>query len=285
MSALVVYSRMIKLSHSIFALPFALASGVLASRALAVDGVSTTPAQWAWIVVCMVTARASAMGFNRIIDRDIDAANPRTADRELPSGAIGLRAAWAFTVGSAVAFVVASGMLGTTTLALSPVALIVLWGYSLMKRFTAWCHAVLGVALGLAPVAVWIALTDTLAWPAALLGVAVATWVAGFDIIYSCQDADFDRGAGLHSVPAALGVAGALRVSIGLHLVTAACLVALPAVVSLGAAYWAGVAVVVTVLSYEHAIVSADDLSRVNKAFFDLNGYISLVFLAAVLAA
>jgi len=275
-----IYSRMIKLSHSIFALPFALAAGVLASRQ-----VDTTWTQWALIVACMVFARSSAMGFNRIVDRDIDADNPRTAAREIPSGQISVGAAWAFTLGSAVLFVLCAVALGPATGWLSPVALGVVWGYSFAKRFTALVHLVLGVALGLAPVAVWIALTGTVGLPAVLLGLAVATWVAGFDVIYSCQDADFDRDTGLHSIPSALGVAGALWVSAGLHGVTALCLVALPFVVPLSAWYGVGVAAVLGVLAYEHWIVRPDDLSRVNKAFFDLNGYISVLFFATVLVS
>jgi 4-hydroxybenzoate polyprenyltransferase len=279
-SALVTYSRMIKLSHSIFALPFALASGVLAARS-----VDTAWWQWVLIVLCMVTARSAAMGFNRIVDRDIDAKNPRTAGREIPSGQIELSSAVWFTGGSAALFVLFSGLLGTTTLLLSPIALAVVLGYSLVKRYTAWVHGVLGVALGIAPVAVWIALTDGLTATPVLLSIGVATWVAGFDIIYSCQDADFDSAEGLHSVPAALGIRGALWVSGLLHVVTIAALVALAWTVTLGWGYWVGVGLIAAVLAYEHAIVKPDDLSRVDKAFFDLNGYISLVFFAAVLAS
>ncbi len=276
-SALVTYSKMIKLSHSIFALPFALASGLLASRT-----VDVTVTQWVLIVLCMVTARSSAMGFNRIIDRDIDAANPRTASREIPAGEIGVASAWGFTLGSAVLFVLFSGLLGATTLMLSPVALAVVWGYSLTKRFTLLCHAVLGAALGLAPLAVWIALTGSVAVTPLLLSVAVATWVAGFDIIYACQDADYDAGVGLHSVPSRLGVGRALVVSALLHVVTLVALAALPSQLALGWGYWVGVGLIGAVLAYEHAIVTPTDLSRVDKAFFDLNGYVSLVFLVAV---
>ncbi len=281
-SPLVVYSRMIKLSHSIFALPFALASGVLASRALPeVPGWST----WALIVLCMVTARSSAMGFNRIVDRDIDALNPRTAAREIPSGQISLAAAWAFTLGSAALFVLFAGLLGEATLWLSPVAIAVVWGYSLTKRYTSLCHLWLGAALGLSPVAVWIALTGTVGAPALLLSGAVATWVAGFDILYSAQDASFDAAHGLHSMPSRLGLAGALRVSAALHVATVGLLAALPFAAPLGPAYALGVVAIAAVLVYEHRIVTPTDLSRIDKAFFDLNGYISLAFLVAVLVA
>lgn len=275
---IVTYSRMIKLSHSIFALPFALAAAVLATEEQAV-----TLAQLGLIVVCMVAARSSAMGFNRIVDRDIDALNPRTAGREIPSGQIGLRAAWGFTLGSAALFVIAAGLLGWLTLALSPIALAIVWGYSATKRFTALCHLVLGVALALAPAAVWIAITGTFGWAPALLALAVGSWVAGFDILYSLQDRDVDRRLGLHSVPAALGVRGALWISAAIHVVTVVALLALPAFSSVGWPYLLGVALIAGVLGYEHAIVTPGDLSRIDKAFFDLNGYISLLFLAFVL--
>ena len=278
--SVVVYSRMIKLSHSVFALPFALASAALASRA-----VEVTLLDVLLIVGCMVAARSSAMGFNRLVDRDIDAKNPRTASRELVTGAISVPAAWGFTIGSAALFVGLAGLLGWHTLVLSPIALAVVWGYSLSKRYSALCHVVLGLALALAPSAVWIALTAGYSWVPALLSIAVGTWVAGFDIIYSCQDAGFDRDEGLHSIPSRLGIGPALVVSALLHVVTVAALVALPVVTSLAWPYWAGVCVIGAVLAYEHAIVRPSDLTRINKAFFDLNGYISLVFLCVVLAS
>jgi 4-hydroxybenzoate polyprenyltransferase len=285
------FARMIKLSHSIFALPFALAAAVLASRSVPV-----TWGQVALIVVCMVAARSSAMGFNRLVDRAYDAKNPRTASRELVTGALSTPAAVGFTALSAVVFVVASWALGPLTLVLSPVALVVVWGYSLTKRFTAWCHVVLGlaralappaggVAGNLAPTAVWIALTGAWGPVPALLSLAVATWVAGFDLIYACQDAEFDRGAGLWSVPARFGVGAALKISAGAHVVTVAALAALPAVAPLGAIYFVGLAAITAVLVYEHRLVSESDLSRVDKAFFDLNGYVSLAFFLTVLLA
>ncbi len=279
-SPLVTYSRMIKLSHSIFALPFALAAAVLAASVQA-------PTVWqvVLIVLCMVTARSSAMGFNRIIDRDIDAKNPRTATRELPSGQISLTAAWAFTLGSAALFVLFSGLLGWLTLALSPIAIAVIWGYSLTKRFTALCHLVLGVALALAPTAVWIAITGSYDWTPFVLSVAVATWVAGFDVLYSLQDREFDSGEGLHSMPQALGETGAMVASGVLHVVTVGCLAALPFLTPLGWPYWIGFAVITAVLAYEHWLVRPGDLSRIDKAFFDLNGYVSVAFFVFVLGA
>ncbi len=279
-SPLVTYSRMIKLSHSIFAMPFA-----LAAAALAAQQVDVTVAQLVLCVLCMVLARSSAMGFNRLVDRDIDAANPRTASREIPSGQISVQAAWGFTIGSAALFVACCALLGKTVLILSPFALAIVWGYSLAKRYTALCHVVLGAALALAPTGVWIALTDSYGVVPVVLSVAVGTWVAGFDIIYSCQDAGFDSDHGLHSVPAALGLQGALIVSALLHVATVGCLLALPVVVELGAAYYVGVAVISGVLVYEHWIVRPDDLSRIDKAFFDLNGYVSLAFFAFVAIA
>lgn len=278
--ALATYSRMIKLSHSIFAMPFALAAAWLASRSVEVSAL-----QVLWIVLCMITARSSAMGFNRIVDRDIDAANPRTASREIPSGQISLTAAWGFTLGSAALFMMFSGFLGTTTLALSPIAVGIVWGYSLMKRFTSLCHIWLGLSLALAPTAVWIALTDSYGWTPALLSLAVGSWVAGFDILYSTQDHAFDRENGLNSIPAALGLKGALVVSALLHVVTMGALAAVPFVLPMGIAYWVGVVVIGSVLVYEHAIVTPSDLSRIDKAFFDLNGYISLAFLLFVVLA
>lgn len=277
MNALLAWARMIKLSHSVFALPFALASALLAAR-----HVDVRPAQWAAVVASVVCARASAMTMNRLADLRFDALNPRTAERELVTGALGWHTAVALTGGTALAFVAVCAWLGSTVFALSPLALLVVWGYSWTKRFTAWCHVVLGIALALAPSGAWIALTDGYGSVPLLLSVAVATWVAGFDILYATQDASFDRTAGLHSVPVALGIRRALRLSAGLHVVTAGALAALPWLVPLGWPYGVGWAAIAGVLAYEHAIVSADDLSRIDRAFFELNGFVSLAFLAAV---
>jgi 4-hydroxybenzoate polyprenyltransferase len=280
MNALIAFGRMIKFSHSIFAMPFALAAGILAARQT-----PTHPLQWALIVGCMVTARSAAMGFNRIVDRELDARNPRTAARELPTGAVSLRSAVAFTGLSAALFVVLSAWLHPLCGWLSPVALLVVCGYSYAKRFTALVHLWLGVALGLAPVAVWIAITGTVAPGALLLAGAVCSWVAGFDILYSLQDEDYDRQAGLRSIPARLGQRGAMLVSRLLHVATVAALGALPYVVPLAWPYWVGVLAIAGVLGWEHSLVKPGDLSRIDKAFFDLNGYVSLLFLAAVVAA
>ena len=280
MHALVTYSRMIKLSHSIFALPFALAAAILAARE-----VEVTVLQIVWIVACMVTARSSAMGFNRVVDREVDAKNPRTAGREIPSGQISVRAAWGFTLGSAALFVLFAGLLSPLVLALSPIALAIVWGYSYTKRFTAWCHVVLGLGLALAPTGVWIALTGGYGPIPALMSLAVGTWVAGFDIIYACQDADFDEAEGLRSVPSVLGIRNALILSALLHVVTVLALAALPLFVELSGVYLVGLGVIAAVLAYEHWLVRPDDLSRIDKAFFDLNGYVSLAFLVFVFLA
>ena len=270
---------MIRLSHSIFAMPFALAAAVFAAQEVPVSAT-----QMVFIVLCMVFARSSAMGFNRIVDRDIDGANPRTQGREIPSGQISVRSAWGFTLLSAALFVVSAGMLNGLALALSPVALAVVWGYSLTKRYTALCHVVLGVGLALAPTGVWVGLTGSYSAVPLVLSIAVGTWVAGFDILYSCQDYEFDAQAGLHSVPVALGLPGAMAVSAGFHVITVVALAALPWFLPLGALYAVGVVIISAVLVYEHWIVSPRDLSRINKAFFDLNGYISLAFFAFVAA-
>lgn len=278
-SPVVVYGRMIKFSHSIFAMPFALSAAVLAARSAPVGA-----AQVALIVGCMVAARSCAMGFNRIVDRHFDARNPRTAIREIPSGQMTLASARALTALAAVAFVALAFVLNPLCGWLSPVALGVVCGYSYAKRFTALVHLWLGVALGLAPVAVWIALTGTVAPVALLLAGAVATWVAGFDILYSLQDEDFDRSQGLRSIPVALGQTGAMVLSAALHVVTLGLLAAVPALTPLGLGYWAGYATIAAVLGYEHWIVRPGDLSRIDKAFFDLNGYVSLLFFAGVCA-
>ena len=223
------------------------------------------------------------MGFNRIVDRHIDARNPRTAGRELPSGAISLRAAWALTLIASTVFLGAAAALGPLCLALAPIALAILFGYSLTKRFTALCHLFLGLAIAGGPAGAWIAVRGDFGWTPGLLMLAVGCWIAGFDILYALADRDFDRAAGLHSIPARLGVPGALIVSGLLHAVTVAALFALAPIAGLGAAYVIGVFVVTVLLIYEHAIVRPTDLSRLNIAFFNLNGYVSVAFLAATL--
>jgi 4-hydroxybenzoate polyprenyltransferase len=274
------YARLVALPHTIFALPFALGAAALAWRHGAVP---FSPARLALIVVAVAAARTAAMGFNRVADRRFDAANPRTANRELPRGAVSLGSAVAVTAAAALVFVAAAALLGRWPLLLSPIALFILLGYSLAKRFTWATHLWLGVCLGGAPAGAWIAVTNGFGWAPLALSVAVACWVAGFDILYSTQDVDFDRTRGLGSIPARFGVARALLVSRTLHVGCVAGLVAFGLLLHLGVVYGAGVAVIAATLAYEQRIVSPNDLSRVNKAFFDLNGYVSLVFAACAL--
>jgi 4-hydroxybenzoate polyprenyltransferase len=281
LSRAAAYSRMIKLSHSVFALPFALASAILA----AADGTGLSPRTLLWIVVAMVGARSAAMGFNRLADQAIDAQNPRTEGRELPKGLLSRPEVWAFVVLSAAALVMAAAMLNPLCLKLSPVALVIVLGYSFTKRFTALSHIVLGLALAIAPVGAWVAVRGRFDLPPVVLGLAVLFWVAGFDTIYSCQDAGFDRESGLHSLPARLGVRRALFLARAFHVLAVALLLALYALVPLHPLYLGGVAVVAVLLGYEHSLVHYDDLSRIDAAFFTVNGWISVAYLVCVLVA
>jgi len=275
----IVFGRMIKFSHSLFALPFALTSVVLAA------GRGVQLWQLSWILVAMVGARSAAMGFNRLVDQEFDAANPRTAGRELPRGVLSRAEVWAFVAVSAAGLVLAAAMLNPLCLALSPVALAIVFGYSYTKRFTALSHVVLGLALGVAPVGAWLAIQGSFSVVPVVLGLAVLAWVAGFDTIYSCQDAAFDREAGLHSLPARLGVSRALQIARGLHVAAAALLAAIYWLTPLHPVYLAGVAGVVALLVYEHSLVRPDDLRRVDAAFFAVNGWISVgYFLCTALA-
>lgn len=279
---------LVRFSHTIFGLPFALAAAALAHRRALVEGAAgLTPGRLALIVLAFTAARTAAMGFNRIADREIDGKNPRTASRELPAGLVSLPAAVALTVGSAAAFVGCAWLLGPVPLALSPICLAIVLAYSYFKRFSWSAHLVLGVALALAPGGAWVAVTGQLADLATPLWLmlAVATWVAGFDVLYSLQDEGFDRAQGLHSIPVRFGTAGALVLSGALHVVTVAALVAVHVGEGLGVAHVVGVLLIAGILVYEHAIVRPDDLSRIDRAFFDLNGYISLAYLACAVVA
>ncbi len=270
---------MIKFEHSVFALPFALTGAVLAARGSGLDR-GELAAKFGWIVVAMVAARSAAMAFNRVADAEIDAANPRTRMREIPAGVISKAFTWVFVAFWSGLLMLAAYMLNPLCFRLSPVALAIVLGYSYTKRFTAFSHLVLGFALGIAPAAAWIAIRGTLDWPILLLTAAVTLWTAGFDIIYSCQDHDFDREAGLHSVPARLGIRNSLLVARGLHVAMIGLLVWLSQALGLGALSIAGIAVVAALLVYEHSLVKADDLSRVNAAFFTVNGFVSILFFA-----
>ena len=270
--------EMIRFEHTVFALPFALASALVAARGLP---------PWrivGWILVAMVGARSAAMAFNRIADARLDALNPRTADRALPKGLVSVGSAWAFTLVSAGLLVFAAYMLNPLALALSPVALAAVLAYSYSKRFTSLSHLWLGLCLGIAPVGAWIAVKGEIGFPSMVLSAAVILWTAGFDIIYSLQDINFDRRMGLVSLPARIGAGRALLISCLFHVGTVALLVWFGALCGMGTFYYAGVAVAGVFLVYEHSIVSANDISRVNAAFFTANGCMSLAILAFVAA-
>lgn len=275
---------MIKFSHTLFALPFALFGAALAARGS--DGWHGRPRDWLGILLCMAFARSAAMAFNRLVDRKIDAENPRTATRHLPSGQLSVASVLVFWFACAAGFVLSTLLFWPNRwpLVLSVPVLAWLCGYSYAKRFTSLAHVWLGSALMLAPVAAWVALRGDLQWPPVLLGGAVLFWVTGFDVIYACQDVAFDRAHGLHSIPQRFGVRNALRVAAGSHVVMVACLVALGVSVPLGRIYFAGVGGIAALLAYEHAIVRPDDLSRVNTAFFQVNVVVSLGLLAFGLA-
>ncbi|MBI4466106.1 MAG: UbiA family prenyltransferase [Acidobacteria bacterium] len=272
--------RMIKFEHAVFALPFALLGALLAARpAGGGAGGWPTAHQIFWIVVAMVGGRSAAMAFNRIADLRYDARNPRTANRELPTGKLSLGFAWTFTLVSAAVLVLAAGQLNPLALKLSPLVLAILFLYSFTKRFTLLTHWVLGLCLGMAPAGAWIAVRGRLDWEILPLSLAVLFWVAGFDIIYACQDVDFDRQVGLFSLPRRIGIAGALWVSRLLHVTMLGLLVWLAHLAGLGAVAYGGLAVVAGLLAYEHSLVKPHDLSQVNAAFFTVNGYISVLLL------
>jgi 4-hydroxybenzoate polyprenyltransferase len=270
--------EMIKWEHSIFALPFALCGAMLAA------GGFPSIHQLLWIVVAMVAARSAAMAFNRWADAAIDAANPRTSTRALPAGHLSPGFVVTFVVVSSLFFVLAASQLNRLALLLSPVALAVLLLYSYTKRVTRWSHVVLGFALGIAPSAAWIAVRGSLDPRILLLTGAVTFWVGGFDVLYACQDYEFDRQAGLHSIPRYLGVRAALWVARGFHVVMVGFLVALLIVFGMGKLAAVGVGVVILLLVYEHSLVKANDLSKLNAAFFTMNGVISVLFFVFVAA-
>jgi 4-hydroxybenzoate polyprenyltransferase len=279
MSKLTTYLSFVRFSHSVFALPFALTGALLAWR--------QQPFSWiqvGWIVVCMVAARSAAMGFNRLVDARFDALNPRTAMRELPRGAMSSREATLFVLVSSIVFVYGASRLSTLCLMLAPVALAIVFWYSLAKRFTSYTQLFLGAAMAVAPVGGWIAAGGRGGAEPWLLGLAIGLWVGGFDILYACQDVEFDRGHGLRSIPVRFGVPRAIALSRAMHAATVCAMVALWRVADLPALYLGGVAVVAALLVYEQSLVSADDLSQVKKAF-DLNGYVGIVYFAATAAA
>ncbi len=274
------YLELVRFSHTLFALPFALMGAALA--AWGPDGLRGRPRDWLGILLCMATARSAAMAFNRLVDRDVAAMNPRTAGRHLPRGAMSPAAVTWFTLACSTAFILSTMLFlpNVWPLRLSVPVLLWLLGYSYTKRFTSLAHFWLGASLSLSPIAAWIALRGDIAWPPVLLGLAVFWWVSGFDLIYACQDADYDRSVGLNSVPARLGVAGALRLAAACHGLMLLALIALGVSYPLGPLYYAGVAAAAVLLVYEHSLVKPDDLDRVNTAFFHVNVVISMGLLA-----
>ena len=264
---------MIKIEHTLFALPFAFMGALLAAR-----GIPSLRVCF-WILVAMVGARSAAMAFNRLVDRKYDAANPRTQKRALPAGLVSVPFVWLFTVGASLLLVLAAWALNPLAFALSPVALLVVFFYSFTKRFTAWSHAFLGVALAIAPVGAWIAVAGSLSLPPLLLGGAVVCWLIGFDTIYALQDIEFDREAGLHSLPVRFGPQKALRLARIFHAAMIAFLLALGFVASLGMWYFLGVALAAILVAVEHTLISPTDLKRLNLAFFHVNSILSSVLL------
>jgi len=269
--------EMIKFEHSVFALPFALTGALLAARFTANRW--PTWRQLLWIVLAMVAARSAAMTINRIADLRYDKENPRTAGRALATGALTVGFAWIFALVAVAAFLVAAWQLNPLALKLAPVALFILFFYSFTKRFTNWSHLFLGLALGISPAAAWIAITGHLDPRMLILCAAVTLWVAGFDVLYACQDVDFDRHAGLYSIPRRFGIAKALLIAGSMHVLVVALLAWLAASFLLPWPAWLGIVVVAALLGYEHSLVKANDLRRLDAAFFTMNGYISISFL------
>ena len=268
--------EMIKFEHSVFALPFALVGALLAARE---GGGLPSWHQILWIVIAMVGARSAAMTLNRIADVEYDRHNPRTRNRALPAGELSIAFAWGFTIVSSALLVIAAWQLNPLTLKLTPVALAILWSYSYTKRFTSWSHFVLGFCLGISPAAAWIAIRGSLDLRMLILSAAVTLWVGGFDVLYACQDVAFDHSAGLYSMPKKVGVARALRLARAVHILMVALLAWLAWSFQLPWPAWVGIAVVAALLAYEHSLVKPNDLSKMNAAFFTVNGYISLLFL------
>jgi len=282
MSRIRTILEMIKFEHSVFALPFALTGALLAARYAGGAVASSAWPSWrqiAWIIVAMIGARSWAMTTNRILDLRYDRENPRTRARALATGALTVQFAWAFAAAAATTLVIAAWQLNRLALELSPVALGVLFFYSYTKRFTPWSHLVLGFCLGMSPAAAWIAIAGSLDWRMLILCAAVTLWVGGFDVLYACQDLEYDQSVRLFSVPKKFGVARALLISRGMHVLMIGLLAWLALSFQLPWPAWAGIAVVAALLAYEQSLVSPSDLSRLNAAFFTVNGYISLLFL------
>ncbi len=280
MARIGTYLSFVRFSHSVFALPFALTGALLAAR--------EHPLTWtrvAWIIAAMVAARSAAMGFNRLVDAHYDAENPRTAMRELPRGAMSRTEATVFVAVTSVAFIAAAWMINPLCAALSPLALAIVFWYSLAKRYTSYTQAFLGLAMAVAPVGGWLAAGGALGrWEPWLLGAAIGLWVGGFDVLYACQDYAFDREHGLRSIPVRFGIERSLLISRGMHVATILCMAALALVIPLGPIYLIGVALVGALLTYEQSLVSSTDLSQVKRAF-DMNGYVGILYFLTTAAA
>ena len=279
MNRIATYLSFVRFSHSVFALPFALTGALLAWR--------EQPFSWAqmgWIIACMVAARSAAMGFNRLVDARHDALNPRTAMRELPRGAMGVNEARIFVLVSSAVFVYAASRLSTLCLILSPAALAIVFWYSLAKRYTSYTQLFLGLAMAVAPVGGWLAAGGRGGTEPWLLGLAIGLWVGGFDVLYACQDYEFDRSHGLRSIPTRFGIANAIRVSRAMHVAAVVCMALLWRAANLPAMYLMGVLFVAVLLAYEQSLVSDDDLSQVKKAF-DLNGWVGIGYFVATAAS
>ena len=268
----------IKIQHTIFALPFAIMSAFIAAKGL------PQTEKIIWIVVCMVGARSAAMAFNRVLDARFDAKNPRTQDRALPAGRVDIRSYWLFLIVSSAVFIFAANMLNSLAFYLSPVALLIVFFYSFTKRFTAYSHFWLGLAIAISPVGAWVAIREEISFSSLILGAAVIFWLVGFDILYSCMDLEFDRSSGLKSIPQKFGIENALRIAFASHGMMVLFLLGLLLFVGqLGVLYSIGVVVVAILLFYEHSLVRPDDLSRINIAFFNINGIISLGLMVFVI--
>jgi 4-hydroxybenzoate polyprenyltransferase len=279
------YASFVRFSHSVFALPFALAGALLVFPSVK-HTLTFGDAAWriVWVVVAMVAARSAAMGFKRLVDAHYDALNPRTANRELPRGTMTRNEAILFVVAASALFVFATSRLPLICFELSPLALAIVFWYSLAKRYTTWTQLFLGLAMAVAPVGGWLAAGGRGGWEPWLLALAIGAWVGGFDVLYACQDLDFDRAHGLRSIPVRFGVPASLAISRAMHVVAIACLVALALVAPLGRVYLAGVAAVAAMLVYEQSLVRADDLSQVKRAF-DLNGYVGILYLVVLVVS
>lgn len=273
MKSFFTFLKMIKLEHSLFALPFAFVGMFLAANGMPSWNVIL------WVVAAMVGARSAAMGLNRYADAEIDARNPRTASREIPAGNISKTATIFYIILSLAVYFLAAVMLNKLTAILSPIPILIFILYAYAKRFTNFCHIILGIALGLAPVCAWIAVTGTVNLPPFILGGAIILWVAGFDILYAIQDIEYDRKEGLHSIPAVFGVSGSLIIARLLHFAAFFLFILLMAFTNLGYIYLAGVLISGALMAYEHSLVSKDDLSKLNMAFFNMNAYISITIM------